>query len=249
MKVNEPKLKDIPIVRKFPYVFLKDLSGLPLFRKVEFRIDLVPEAMPIAKSPYRLAPMKCKNYPTNLKSSKKKVSYDLALHLGEPSYLLRKRTVHSRNKVIAYASRHLKIHEKNYTTHDLELGVVVIVDRLTKPAYFLAIRENYKMESFARLYINEIVARYGCLCQSCLIMTTNGQSECAIKTLEAMHMACTINFEGNWDTYLPLVEFPYNNSYHPSIKCAHFKALYGRRCRLGKAWYVSIREASFHRDM
>nr|GFB48257.1 putative reverse transcriptase domain-containing protein [Tanacetum cinerariifolium] len=96
MKVNEPKLKDIPIVRKFPYVFSKDLSGLPSFHKVEFRIDLVPEAIPIAKSPYRLAPTKCKNCPTNLKSPKKKVSYDLALHLGEPSScLLRRRTVHS----------------------------------------------------------------------------------------------------------------------------------------------------------
>nr|GFA71821.1 retrotransposon protein, putative, Ty3-gypsy subclass [Tanacetum cinerariifolium] len=30
-----------------------------------------------------------------------------------------------REKVINYASRQLKIHEKNYTTHDLELGVVV----------------------------------------------------------------------------------------------------------------------------
>jgi len=30
-----------------------------------------------------------------------------------------------RNKVIVYASRQLKIHEKNYTTHDLELGAVV----------------------------------------------------------------------------------------------------------------------------
>ncbi|GKE24769.1 hypothetical protein Tco_1436281, partial [Tanacetum coccineum] len=37
-------------------VFPKDLTGLPPQRQVEFRIDLVPEATPVAKSPYRLAP-------------------------------------------------------------------------------------------------------------------------------------------------------------------------------------------------
>ncbi|GKF03607.1 putative reverse transcriptase domain-containing protein [Tanacetum coccineum] len=42
--------------------------------------------------------------------------------------------------------------------HDI---IWVIVDRLTKSAHFLAIREDYKLESFARLYINEIVARHG----------------------------------------------------------------------------------------
>ncbi|GKA07264.1 putative reverse transcriptase domain-containing protein [Tanacetum coccineum] len=46
MKVNEPKLEDIPVVREFPGVFLKDLSGLPLSREVEFCIDLIPGAMP-----------------------------------------------------------------------------------------------------------------------------------------------------------------------------------------------------------
>ncbi|GKA56815.1 hypothetical protein Tco_0755887, partial [Tanacetum coccineum] len=56
MKVNEPKLEDIPVIREFPGVFPKDLSGLPPSRKVEFSIDLVPRAMPVAKSPYRLAP-------------------------------------------------------------------------------------------------------------------------------------------------------------------------------------------------
>nr|GEV19872.1 putative reverse transcriptase domain-containing protein [Tanacetum cinerariifolium] len=56
MKVNESKLEDIPIVREFPDVFSKDLSGLPPSREVEFRIDLIHGAMPVAKSPYRLAP-------------------------------------------------------------------------------------------------------------------------------------------------------------------------------------------------
>ncbi|GJT24463.1 putative reverse transcriptase domain-containing protein [Tanacetum coccineum] len=52
MKVNEPKLKDILVVRELPGVFPKDLLGLPPSRKVEFRIDLILGAMPVAKSPY-----------------------------------------------------------------------------------------------------------------------------------------------------------------------------------------------------
>ncbi|GKF35515.1 hypothetical protein Tco_0112273, partial [Tanacetum coccineum] len=35
------------------------------------------------------------------------------------------------------------------------------VDKLTKSAYFLAIREDYKMEKLARLYIDEIVVGHG----------------------------------------------------------------------------------------
>ncbi|GKC17008.1 putative nucleotidyltransferase, ribonuclease H [Tanacetum coccineum] len=56
MKVEEPKLSDISVVRDFVEVFPEDLSGLPSQRKVEFHIDLVLGATPVAKSPYRLAP-------------------------------------------------------------------------------------------------------------------------------------------------------------------------------------------------
>ncbi|GJX35488.1 putative reverse transcriptase domain-containing protein [Tanacetum coccineum] len=51
-KEDEPKLNDISVVREFEDVFPEDLSGLPPQRQVEFRIDLVPGATPIAKSPY-----------------------------------------------------------------------------------------------------------------------------------------------------------------------------------------------------
>ncbi|GJU83637.1 putative reverse transcriptase domain-containing protein [Tanacetum coccineum] len=67
MKVNEPKLKDIPVVRDFPGVFPKELSGLPPSREVEFCIDLIPEAMPVAKLPYRLAPTKMQELFNQLK--------------------------------------------------------------------------------------------------------------------------------------------------------------------------------------
>ncbi|GJV57352.1 putative reverse transcriptase domain-containing protein [Tanacetum coccineum] len=120
------------------------------------------------------------------------------------------------------------------------------------------------MEKLARIYINEIVARHGVsvsiisdrdgqfashLWQALqkalgtkLHMSTayhpetNGQSERIIQTLEDMLRACVMDFGGSWDTHLPLVEFSYNNSYHTSIKCAPFEALYGRKCRSPVIW-------------
>ncbi|GJV05696.1 putative reverse transcriptase domain-containing protein [Tanacetum coccineum] len=65
---------------------------------------------------------------------------------------------------------------------------------------------------------------------------TDGQSERTIKTLEDMLRVCVLDFGGSWDVYLPLVEFSYNNSYHSSVRCAPFKALYGRKCRLPILW-------------
>ncbi|GKE69981.1 putative reverse transcriptase domain-containing protein, partial [Tanacetum coccineum] len=67
MKVNEPKLEDIPVVREFPAVFLEYLSGLPPSREVEFRIDLISGAMLVAKSPYRLAPTEMQELSNQLK--------------------------------------------------------------------------------------------------------------------------------------------------------------------------------------
>ncbi|GJU31287.1 putative reverse transcriptase domain-containing protein [Tanacetum coccineum] len=56
-KVDEPKLSDISVVQDFVDVFSEDLSGLPPQRQVKFHIDLVPEATPVAKSPYCLVPL------------------------------------------------------------------------------------------------------------------------------------------------------------------------------------------------
>ncbi|GKG10705.1 putative reverse transcriptase domain-containing protein, partial [Tanacetum coccineum] len=67
MKVNEPKLEDIPVVREFLGVFPKDLTGLPPCREVEFCIDLIPGAMPVAKSPYHLAPTEMQELSNQLK--------------------------------------------------------------------------------------------------------------------------------------------------------------------------------------
>ncbi|GKF01900.1 putative reverse transcriptase domain-containing protein, partial [Tanacetum coccineum] len=145
----------------------------------------------------------------------------------------------------------------------------VIVDRLTKSAHFLPMRVDYKMERLARLYLNEIVARHGV--QISIISDhdshftsrfwqsmqetlgtrldmitayhpqTDGQSEHTIQTLEDMLRACILDFRGSWDVHLLLVEFWYNNSYHSSVRCASFEALYGRKCHSPIMW-AEVRE-------
>nr|GFB85024.1 putative reverse transcriptase domain-containing protein [Tanacetum cinerariifolium] len=67
LEVNEPKLKDIPVVHEFPGVFPKDLLGLPSSYEVEFHIDLIPRTMPVAKSLYRPAPAKMQELSNQLK--------------------------------------------------------------------------------------------------------------------------------------------------------------------------------------
>ncbi|GKB29647.1 reverse transcriptase domain-containing protein [Tanacetum coccineum] len=56
-KSYEKRLKDIPVVREFLEVFPENLPGLPPFRQVEFQIDLIPGAAPVARAHYRLAPL------------------------------------------------------------------------------------------------------------------------------------------------------------------------------------------------
>ncbi|GKB56708.1 putative reverse transcriptase domain-containing protein [Tanacetum coccineum] len=65
-KSKERRLEDVPIVREFSKVFPEDLSVLPPARQVEFQIDLVPGAAPVARAPYRLAPAEMQELSTQL---------------------------------------------------------------------------------------------------------------------------------------------------------------------------------------
>nr|GEV35085.1 putative reverse transcriptase domain-containing protein [Tanacetum cinerariifolium] len=115
----------------------------------------------------------------------------------------------------------------------------VIVDRLTKSAHFLPIRENDHMEKLLKLYMKEVVTRHGVSfsiifdrdgrftslfwqaprkalgtrldMSTAYHPKTDGQSERTIQTLEDMLRACVLDFGKNWDRHLPLVEFSYNN--------------------------------------
>ncbi|GJX93659.1 putative reverse transcriptase domain-containing protein [Tanacetum coccineum] len=97
----------------------------------------------------------------------------------------------------------------------------VIVDRLTKFAHFLPIRENDSMEKLTRQCLKEIVTRYGVSVS--IISDRDGRF--TSQFWQSLQKAL------GWDRHLPMVEFLYNNSYHTSIKAAPFEALYGRKCR------------------
>ncbi|GKB54680.1 reverse transcriptase domain-containing protein [Tanacetum coccineum] len=149
-------------------------------------------------------------------------------------------------------------------------SIWVIIDRLTKSAYFLPMKEMDSTKKLMRLYMKEIVARHGipvsiisdrdshftlrvwqslheALGTQLDLSTayhphTDGQSERTIQILEDMLRACVINFGNGWDRHMPLVEFSYNNSYHTSIKVVPFEALYGRKYHLPVCW-AEVREA------
>nr|GEX66992.1 reverse transcriptase domain-containing protein [Tanacetum cinerariifolium] len=140
----------------------------------------------------------------------------------------------------------------------------VIIDRLTKSAHFLPMKETNSMEKLTRQYLKEVVSRHGvpvliisdrdskftsqfwkslnkALGTQLDISTayhpqTDGHGERTIQTLEDMMRACVMDIRKGWDRHPPLVEFSYNNNYHTSIKVAPFEALYGRKCRSPICW-------------
>ncbi|GJY01865.1 putative reverse transcriptase domain-containing protein, partial [Tanacetum coccineum] len=65
-KSEEKRLEDVSTVRDFLDVFPKDLPGLPPTRQVEFQINLVPGAAPVARTQYRLAPSELQELSTQL---------------------------------------------------------------------------------------------------------------------------------------------------------------------------------------
>nr|GEZ97281.1 putative reverse transcriptase domain-containing protein [Tanacetum cinerariifolium] len=72
-KSEGKQLKDVPIIWDFPKVFPEDLPGLPPARPVEFQIDLIPGAAPVARAPYRLAPSEMKELSKQLQELSDKV--------------------------------------------------------------------------------------------------------------------------------------------------------------------------------
>ncbi|GJT64919.1 putative reverse transcriptase domain-containing protein [Tanacetum coccineum] len=117
----------------------------------------------------------------------------------------------------------------------------VIVDRLTKSAIFVPMRETDPMEKLARMYLKQKAFCINLDMSTAYHPQTERQSERTIQTLKDMLRACVIDFGNGWVKHLPLVEFSYNNSYHASIKAVPFEAFYSQKCRSPVCW-AEVRE-------
>ncbi|CAN6543660.1 unnamed protein product [Malus baccata var. baccata] len=151
-------------------------------------------------------------------------------------------------------------------THNGYDDIWVVVDRLTKSAHFIPVREKYSLSRLAKLFISQIVKYHGvpvniisdrdpkftskfliafqeALGTRLLYSTTyhphtDGQSEMTIQTLEDILRSSVLQLGDSWHDCLDLMEFAYNNSYHSSIGMAPFEALYGKSCRTPLCWSV-----------
>ncbi|GJT10600.1 putative reverse transcriptase domain-containing protein [Tanacetum coccineum] len=288
-KSEKKRLEDVPIVKDFPDVFHEDLLGLPPFDKWNFKsiyapILALPEgsedfitycdaskkglgATVIMHESYK------SKYSIHPSSEKMLSSETIATYVSKCLTCAKVKAEHQRqsgllvqpeipqwkwdNITMDFVTK-LPKSSQGYDT------IWVIVDRLTKSAIFIPMKETDPLEKLARMYLKEVVTRHGIpvsiICDrdprfasnfwrslqkalgTSLDMSTayhpqtDGQSERTIQTLEDMLRACVIDFGNGWVKHLPLVEFSYNNSYHASIKAAPFEALYGRKCRSPVCW-------------
>nr|GEV29630.1 hypothetical protein [Tanacetum cinerariifolium] len=225
-KSGEKRLEDVPVVRDF----LEDFPGLLPTQQVEFQIDLVLGAAPVApmtkltknsvkfdlgekaeaafqllkqklcSAPIFALPEGCENF----------VVYCDASHKGSGAVLMqREKHILDEKELNTRQRRWLEL----LSDYDCEIRYTpgkanVVTDALSHKEMIKPLRKALDTQSYHP--------------------QTDGQSEKTIKALVDMLRACVLDFRKRWDIHLPLVEFSYNNSYRTSIKVAPFEALYRR---------------------
>nr|GEV91439.1 putative reverse transcriptase domain-containing protein [Tanacetum cinerariifolium] len=335
-KTGDKKQKEIGVVRDFPKVFPDDLSGLPPIREIKFQIEMIPGAMLVAKSPYRLAPSELEELSgqvTELQDKgfirpssspwgasvlfveKMDDSFRMCIDYRE----LNKLTIQNRyplpgiddlfdqlqrsqffSKIDPRSGYHqLRVHKDDipktafrtryghfeFTVMPFDPSKIEVVKIWKAPrtpteielfsdydykiryhrgkanvvAHALSKKERVKFKRVRAmnmtLYlciknkilatqkeaVNESVglhkdrywwpgmkkdiAEYVSKCLTCLNVKAEHQRPSGL--LQQPEIL---------DVHLPLVEFSYNNSYHSSVRCAPFEALYGRKCRSPIMW-------------
>src|SRR3954465_7968342 len=143
-------------------------------------------------------------------------------------------------------------------------AIFVVIDRLSKVAHFLPIRESITTSQLVDLYVSRVVSLHGVPLEinsdrgslfasrfwqsfqnamgthlsfsTAFHPQSSGQVERVNQILEDMLRACVISFEKNLEKSLPFAEFAYNNSFQSSLNMAPFEFLHGRRCQTHLNW-------------
>jgi hypothetical protein len=146
---------------------------------------------------------------------------------------------------------------KTIKKHD---AIMVVVDKLSKATHFIPIKSTFKAIDVANVFIKEIFRLHGL--PKTIISDrdakftssfwkilfaglgtqlefsmayhpqTDGHTERVNRVLEDMLRMHVMHHPKQWEEYLPLVEFSYNNGYQESLKMSPFEVLYGRKCRV-----------------
>nr|GEY03016.1 putative reverse transcriptase domain-containing protein [Tanacetum cinerariifolium] len=219
-KLEGKQLKDVPIVRDFPEVFPEDLPGLPPARPVEFQIDLILGAAPIARAPYRLDPSEMKELSEQIQElSDKGFIRPISSPWGAPVLFVKKKDGSFR-MCIDY------LRENDPLDKSARLYMNRIVARHGIPVSIICDHDERFTSNFWKSFQKALDTELSM--STAYHPETDGQIERTIQTLEDILRACVIDFGKGWVKHLPLAKFSYNNDYHASIKAAPYEALYGR---------------------
>ncbi|GJU84031.1 hypothetical protein Tco_1291577 [Tanacetum coccineum] len=232
-KVDKPRISDIPVARDITDVFLEDLLELPPHRQVEFRIDLVPGATLVAKSPYRLAPSEMRELSGQLQELQDKglSSYFIDDHSGLLKVEEDMKLFEVTSVGVTYGRR-----SSNVEAYQAEN---VLAERLP---WFRSTDGKKRRQEFV-LYGSNL-GSIGRKCNGCAHAQDNSKEwNSGDDQLKLRWMIYLVVLADAAESVRNAIGFEFGGSYHLSIRCAPFKALYGRKCRSLILW-AEIEESS-----
>ncbi|WMV38267.1 hypothetical protein MTR67_031652, partial [Solanum verrucosum] len=217
VEVETPSVESILVVSEFREIFPNDLPGMPSDRDIDFCIDLEPGTRLISIPPYRMAPAELrelkeipfewtKKFEDNFQKLKTLITTTptLALPMEGKDFIVYCDASHSGSGVVlmkdknvmAYASRQLKVHVRNYPTHDLELAAVVFALKIWRHYLYGVKCEVFTDHRKANVVANALSRKTVSISSLACLSVTKRSLAKEIQTLESKFMQLGISKRG-----------------------------------------------------